>query len=93
MIRTFRDKRTEAVFEGRCPKGFPSDLVSVARRKLRMVHAAGALDDLRSPPGNRLHPLVADRAGQHAIWINDQFRVCFTWRDNDAYDVEVTDYH
>jgi toxin HigB-1 len=93
MIRTFKDKKTEAVFNGERPKGFPADLVKVARRKLAMVSAAVSLDDLKSPPGNKLHPLTGDRAGQHAIWINDQFRVCFVWRNGDAYDVEVVDYH
>lgn len=93
MIRSFRDRRTEAVFEGRSPKGFPSDLVAVARRKLRMVHRSVRLDDLRTPPGNRLEALKDDRIGQHSIRINDQFRVCFVWRDGDAFDVEVADYH
>jgi proteic killer suppression protein len=93
MIRTFKDKKTEAVFNGERPKGFPADLVKVARRKLAMVRAAMSLDDLKSPPGNKLHPLTGDRAGQHAIWINDQFRVRFVWRNGDAHDVEVVDYH
>jgi proteic killer suppression protein len=93
MIRSFRDRATEEVSHGRCPKGFPPDILSVARRKLRMIDAAHELKDLKSPPGNKLHPLTEDRAGQHAIWINDQFRVCFEWRDGDAYNVEITDYH
>jgi len=93
MIRGFRDARTKAVFGGECPKGFPADIVRVARRKLRMVDAAAQLIDLRAPPGNRLHPLNGDRAGQHAISINDQFRVCFTWSDDGPADVEITDYH
>jgi proteic killer suppression protein len=93
MIRSFKNSVTEEVFNGRCPKGFPPDLLSVARRKLRMVAAAQELRDLKSPPGNKLHPLTKDRAGQHAIWINDQFRVCFEWRNGDAYNVEITDYH
>jgi proteic killer suppression protein len=84
---------TEAVFSGECPKGFPAGIVKVARRKLRMVDAAAQLFDLRAPPGNRLHPLNGDRAGQHAISINDQFRVCFTWSDDGPMDVEITDYH
>ena len=58
-----------------------------------MVNAATELDDLKVPPGNKLHALVGDRAGQHAIWINHKYRVCFTWKDHDAYDVEITDYH
>jgi addiction module HigA family antidote len=73
VIRTFRDKGTEAVFDGESPKGFPADLVKVARRKLRYLHAADSLIDLRSPPGNRLEALTGDRKGQHSIRINDQF--------------------
>jgi proteic killer suppression protein len=65
----------------------------VARRKLQMLDSAVRLDDLKVPPGNKLHLLVGDRAGQHAIRINDQFRICFIWRDGDAHDVEITDYH
>ena len=94
MIRSFKDKRTEVLFNGESPgKGFPADLLKTARRKLAMVNAAASLNDLKSPPGNQLHALERDRRGQHAIRINDQFRVCFTWKDGDAYDVEVTDYH
>jgi proteic killer suppression protein len=93
MIRSYRDKTTEAVAAGKVPKGFPADLISVARRKLVMLDNAAELDDLRSPPGNRLHPLLKDRAGQHAIWINAQFRLCFTWTDAGPEDVEITDYH
>jgi proteic killer suppression protein len=84
MIRSFRDKITEAVFDGESPKGFPSDLVKVARRELRYLHAAGELGDLRSPPGNRLAALAGIRQGQHAIRINDQFRVCFVWTADTA---------
>ncbi len=58
-----------------------------------MLDAAKRLDDLKAPPGNKLHPLLKKRTGQHAIWINDKYRVCFTWKDGDAYDVEITDYH
>jgi proteic killer suppression protein len=65
----------------------------VAKRKLQMVDAAAQLDDLKVPPGNRLHALTGDRKGQHAIRINDQYRVCFEWRDGNAYEVEITDYH
>jgi toxin HigB-1 len=93
MIRSFRDQKTEEVFNGRCPKGFPPDLLKTARRKLRMLDAAHDLKDLKSPPENRLHPLLKDRAGQHAISINDQFRLCFIWRDGEAHEVEITDYH
>lgn len=93
MILTFKDRTTEAVFYGRRPKGFPSDLFSIARRKLAMLNAAASLDSLRVPPGNRLHSLVADRSGQHAIRINDQFRICFRWTDLGPTEVEVIDYH
>jgi proteic killer suppression protein len=93
MIRSYRDKTTAAVAAGKSPKGFPAGLVKAARRKLFMLENAAALDDLKSPPGNKLHPLTKDRAGQHAIWINDQFRVCFRWTDAGPEDVEITDYH
>ncbi len=93
MIRSFRDATTEAVFNGESPKRFPSDLVKVARRKLRYLHAATALTDLRSPPGNRLEALSGDRQGQHAIRINDQFRVCFIWTPEGPAQVEIVDYH
>lgn len=93
MIRSFRNKETESVFNGVRPKGFPADLMTVARRKLRMVDAAAALSDLKVPPGNKLHPLDGDRKGQHAIRINDQYRVCFVWSDEGPTNVEVADYH
>jgi proteic killer suppression protein len=93
MIRSFKNRVTEAVFEGKCPKGFPPDLFKVARRKLEAVHAAMTLDDLRSPPGNRLESLSGDRAGQHSIRINDQWRICFYWADGAADEVEIVDYH
>jgi proteic killer suppression protein len=81
------------VFVGRNPKGFPADLLKTARRKLRYLDAALSLDDLRSPPGNRLEALAGNRMGQHRIRVNDQFRVCFTWRDGWAEEVEIVDYH
>jgi proteic killer suppression protein len=93
VIKTFRDKTTEAVFDGESPKGFPADLVKVARRKLRYPHAASELSDLRAPPGNRLEALAGDRKGQHSIRINDQFRVCFVWTAQGAAEVEIVDYH
>ena len=92
-IRSYRDKVTEEISQGECPKGFPSDIVKVARRKLAMIDAAKELTDLRSPPGNRLHALAHGRAGQHAIWVNDRVRVCFEWKDGNAENVEITDYH
>jgi proteic killer suppression protein len=75
------------------PKGFPVQLVKVARRRLEAVNAADALSDLRVPPGNRLEPLKRDRKGQYSIRISDQWRVCFRWTSKGAADVEITDYH
>jgi proteic killer suppression protein len=94
MIKSFKDTNAGAIFEGRKPgKGFPPDLIRAARRKLIMIHAARTLDDLRSPPNNRLEKLERDRKGQHSIRINDQFRICFVWTGVDADNVEITDYH
>lgn len=93
MIKSFRDRITEAVFNGESPKGFPSDLVKVARRKLGYLDAALDLRDLRLPPGNRLEALGGDRKGQHSIRVNDQFRICFLWTPQGPNDVEITDYH
>jgi len=93
MIRNFKDRRTEVVFHGEAPKGFPADLLSVARRKLRMLHRSVSLNDLRVPPANHLEALKGDRKGQHSIRVNDQFRICFVRTDGDAFDVEMTDYH
>lgn len=93
MIVSFRNKMTAAVFDGRCPKGFPAQILAVARRKLRMVDAAGALADLRAPPGNRLEALGHDRAGQHSIRFNDQWRICFVWTGEGPTSVEICDYH
>jgi len=75
------------------PKGFPNDLAKVSRRKLRALAAARAMDDLRQPPGNHLEALSGDRTGQHSVRVNDQWRLCFVWRDGDAYDVEIVDCH
>jgi proteic killer suppression protein len=93
MIKSFRDRTTEAVSQGECPKGFPPDLVKVARRKLGYLDAALDLRDLRLPQGNRLEALGGDRRGQHSIRVNDQFRICFRWTPDGPTDVEVTDYH
>ena len=93
MIRSYGDKRTEAVAQGMTPKGFPADLIKAARYKLYMLDNATHLDDLRSPPGNRLHALEKDRKGQHAIRINNQFRLCFSWSNGGADGVEIVDYH
>lgn len=93
MIRSYRDSLTKAVASGKAPKGFPPDLVRSAQRKLTMIENAAALSDLKSPPGNKLHPLKDERKGQHAIRINDQFRICFIWTGTGAEQVEITDYH
>ena len=93
MIRSFKDRVTEAVFQGRCPKGFPADLFSVARRKLGMLDAAVSLNSLRVPPANRLEALTKNRKGQHSIRINDQWRICFRWTRSGPEDVEIVDYH
>jgi toxin HigB-1 len=93
MIRTFRDKETEQVFNRLAARRFPAKLQQVLWRKLAILNAAERLDDLRVPPGNRLEKLSGKRAGQHSIRVNDQWRVCFEWREGDAYEVEITDYH
>jgi proteic killer suppression protein len=93
MIRSYKDKRTETIARGSRPKGFPPDVVKIAVRKLTMIEHAAILNDLRSPTGNRLEPLEGDRKGQHSIRINDQWRVCFVWKDGLADNVEITDYH
>ena len=93
MIKSLKGKVAEAIAGGRGPKGFPPDLLVRAENKLAMIDAAATLEDLRSPPGNRLEALRGDRKGQHSIRINDQWRVCFKWTDNGPEDVEVCDYH
>ena len=93
MIKSFKDRLVQAVFRGESPKGFPSDLVKVARRKLGYLDAAVDLRDLRLPPGNKLEALSKDRQGHHSIRINDQFRICFRWTPEGPTDVEITDYH
>ena len=92
MIVSFKDRLTEAAFEGRGVKGFPVTLLKVTRRKLEAINAAAALSDLASPPGNRLEALGGDRAGQHSIRVNDQFRVCFVWTEAGPTEVEFVDY-
>jgi proteic killer suppression protein len=93
MIQSFADRMTEAVHQGRRPRGFPANIFQAARRKLVYLDRARDLGDLRAPPDNRLHPLLHDRAGQHAIWINDQYRICFRWTDAGPAEVEIVDYH
>jgi len=92
MIRSFADKKTKALFNRQRVRQF-EQFERAARRKLEMLEAASVLDDLRSPPGNRLEALKGDRKGQHSIRINQQWRICFVWKDNGAYDVEIIDYH
>ncbi len=93
MIKTFADRHTRELYVTGTSKRFSADLARRARRKLEYIDLATRLDDLKVPPGNRLHALARERAGQHAISINDQWRVCFRFVDSDAYDVEITDYH
>jgi len=93
MIKTFADKRTQELYLTGKAKRFPSDVARRAARKLEYIDLATRLDDLKVPPGNRLHALERERKGQHAISVNDQWRVCFRFEDGDAYDVEITDYH
>ena len=92
-IRSFKDRRGPILFDGLRPKGFPPDVVKVARRKLRTLDAAKHVQDLLQPPGNRLEKLRGDRSGQWSIRINDQWRICFTWKDDGVHDVEIVDYH
>ena len=94
MIQSFKDDATRRIFEGNRVFGVGWEQVQkIARRKLLMLHAAVVLDDLRSPPGNMLEPLQGNRAGQHSIRVNGQWRVCFVWRADVPHEVEVTDYH
>ena len=94
MIGSWRDPEAEALFEGGRGHGSWQSFLRVARRKLLMLEAAKRLEDLRKPPRNMLEPLKGKRLGQHSIRINDQYRVCFRWGDdNKAYDIEIVDYH
>ncbi len=93
MIKTFADKHTEALYLTGRSRRLPPDLHQRAVRRLEFLEYAATLDDLKVPPSNRLHALKDDRSGQYSISINDQWRICFTFRDGDAYDVEITDYH
>ena len=93
MIRSFRDRKTEEVFRRERVRAIHPDVQRLALRKLVILDAAESLQDLRVPPGNRLECLSGDRTGQHSIRVNDQWRICFRWRDGDALDVEIVDYH
>ena len=93
MIKSFADRRTQDLYLIGTARRFPPDVAARAARKLEYIDLTTSLDDLKVPPGNRLHTLKGDRTGQHAIAINDQWRICFRFVDGDAYDVEVCDYH
>ena len=93
MILSFRDKEAEKLFNLHRSRKLPADMQHRARRKLDLLHTAISLDDLKLPPGNHLEALRGHREGQHSIRINDQWRLCFVWRDNHAHDVEIVDYH
>lgn len=93
MILSFRCKETERIWQGRSSRKFPADIQDRALRKLRQVDASRTIDDLRTPPGNRLEALKGARESQMSVRINDQWRICFRWVDHDAHDVEIVDYH
>ena len=93
MIKSFKCRETERIFGGRFSRRLPKDVQRLAARKLEILAAAGSLDTLRVPPSNRLEKLKGDRTGQHSIRINDQWRICFVWKEGDALEVEIVDYH
>ena len=93
MIKSFADDDTERLFRGQRPKKLPQDIWKRGGRKLLLINAADDVRELRVPPGNRLEKLKGDRAGQWSIRINDQWRICFAWREGNAFQVEITDYH
>jgi proteic killer suppression protein len=93
VIRSFADEETETVWRGERSRKLPHGIQDRALKLLFLIEAAEELSDLASPPGNRLHALKDDRAGQHSVSINLQYRICFVWRDGGADDVEITDYH
>jgi proteic killer suppression protein len=93
VIRSFQCRETKEIFELRRSRKLPPDIQQTALRKLRMLNRSATLDDLRVPPANRLEKLAGDRRGQWSVRINDQWRICFFWKDGDAFDVEIVDYH
>jgi proteic killer suppression protein len=93
MIRSFADKETEKLFKRQFSRKLPTDIQRIARRKLEILEATERLQDLRIPPSNRLEKLFGDRVGQHSIRINRQWRICFEWRNDNAHNVEIVDYH
>jgi proteic killer suppression protein len=93
MIKSFQGKETEKLRQGHPSRHLPQDIQQAARRKLRMINNARTLDDLRAPPANRLERLRGDHASQYSVRINDQWRICFVWKQGDAFGVEIVDYH
>ncbi|MCW9058483.1 MAG: type II toxin-antitoxin system RelE/ParE family toxin [Gammaproteobacteria bacterium] len=93
MIKSFKGKEAEKIYQGRYSKRIPKEIQHLAARKLEMLAAASELKSLRIPPSNRLEKLKGDRAGQHSIRINDQWRICFTWKAGDAHKVDIVDYY
>jgi len=93
VIKTFNCKETEKIFNRNFSKKFPQDIQRVALRKLRMINRAEILNDLKVPPANRLEALRGNRKGQYSIRVNDQWRICFKWKDGEVYNVEIVDYH
>ncbi|MCP4156432.1 MAG: hypothetical protein GY757_52450 [bacterium] len=93
MIATIKDKETENIWNGNYSKKIPTDIQRTARRKLILIHSAININDLRVPPGNRLHALSGNMEGYYSIRINDQWRICFKWDSGNAYEVEIVDYH
>lgn len=91
MIKSFTDKETEKIFDREASRKLPNDIQKIARRKLEILHASGTINDLRTPPSNRLEKLKGERIGQHSIRINSQWRICFRWFDGNAFDVETVD--
>jgi proteic killer suppression protein len=93
MIKNFRCKETERIFQREYSRRLPTDIQKTAFRKLRMLNRSSSIEDLRVPHGNRLEALSGSREGQHSIRINERWRICFLWRDGSAHDVEIVDYH
>jgi proteic killer suppression protein len=93
VIRSFKDKRAKAIFDGQFVKGLDGQIQQRAREKLKYLDAAADLRDLRVPPGNQLEAFKGDRKGQYSIRVNQQWRVCFLWKDGEVLDVEIVDYH
>lgn len=93
VIQNFRCKETKSIWDGKGSRRLPADIQRTALRKLLQLQSAEALDDLRVPPANRLEALKGNRGGQHSIRVNDQWRICFFWKDGNAHEVEIVDYH